>query len=227
MTYATSSRRQAGRRPATPARKPGNWKLAYADFLTALMAFFLLMWLVSGVSAGERSLIAAEFRHKPRPAALAENPAPLAQAEHLAAMLHLSETLKRAGDSLRLTALPDGLRLELVDTASHPLFETGSGALTAEGRALLAEVSVLIAHLPNEVSIEGHTDAFALPGTDFSNWDLASDRANEARRLLTSAGLAGERIRAVTGYADTRPLTPGQPHLAANRRISLELHTAP
>ncbi|MFN7053996.1 OmpA family protein [Hyphomonas sp.] len=227
MAYATSSRRQAGRRPATPARKPGTWKLAYADFLTALMAFFLLMWLVSGVSTEDRAVIAAEFSHKPRPAASAADPAPAPEAERLAALLHLSETLKRAGDSLQLTALPDGLRLELVDTAGRPLFETGSGALNAEGRTLLAEVSALIAALPNEVSIEGHTDAFTLSGAEFTNWDLASARANEARRLLTASGLPAGRIRAVTGYADTRPLAPGQPHLAANRRISLELHTAP
>jgi chemotaxis protein MotB len=64
MAYATTHRQLAGRMPAPPARKMGTWKMAYADFLTALMAFFLLMWMVSGVSPDARAAIAAEFKTK-------------------------------------------------------------------------------------------------------------------------------------------------------------------
>ncbi|MFN3314752.1 MAG: OmpA family protein [Hyphomonas sp.] len=220
MAYATTSRRQAGRRPATPARKTGTWKLAYADFLTALMAFFLLMWLVTGVSADDRADIASEFSGKARPAAAAASN----ETSDLLALIQLSDALRAAGDNIQLTQSPEGVRLDLIDTAGRPLFETGSGALNAEGRSLLAQLAGLLAPLPNAVSIEGHTDAFSMPAADFSNWDLSSSRANEARRLLAGSGLAEARIRAVTGYADTRPLNPGQPHLAANRRISLEVH---
>ena len=224
MAYATTSRRQAGRRPATPPRKTGTWKLAYADFLTALMAFFLLMWLVTGVSADDRAEIASEFRGKAPPAAAS---AAASETGDLLALIELSDALRAAGDNIQLTHSVDSVRLDIVDTAGRPLFETGSGALNAEGQSLLAQLAGLLAPLPNAVSIEGHTDAFSMPAAGFSNWDLSSSRANEARRLLSAAGLADARIRAVTGYADTRPLNPGQPHLAANRRISLEVHTAP
>lgn len=209
-----------------PARKMGTWKLAYADFLTALAAFFLLMWLISGVSKEDRALIAAEFTGKPAQTALTTGVA-ASEAEQLAASLALSGALATAGDSLRVSAEASGVRVELVDTASRPLFDTGHGALSADGMSLIQAVAGALHALPFEISIEGHTDAFSMGSSEFSNWELSSSRANEARRALEAAGIAASRIRAVTGYADTRPLREGQPHLAANRRISLEIHLAP
>lgn len=203
-----------------PARKMGTWKLAYADFLTALAAFFLLMWLVSGVSQDDRAVIAAEFTGKLRPVAAA------LPAEPALAALDLSPALLAAGDSVRVTASTGSVTIELVDTAGRPLFQTGSGALTEEGRRLVLATADSLSPLGAAVSIEGHTDAFSVAGAEFSNWELSTARANEARRTLETAGIAAARIRAVTGYADTRPLSPGQPHLAANRRISLQVHLA-
>lgn len=223
MAYATTQRNYAGRMPALPARKLGTWKMAYADFLTALMAFFLLMWLVSGVSPDARAAIAAEFKTKDLALASAESPVPV-EADQLFSLLQLSETLKAAGDSVILSVEPDGVRLDLVDTAGRPLFESASGALTQEGEALVAAAGKTLASLPNPLSIEGHTDAFNLATASYSNWELSSDRANEARRLLEAGGVAPDRFQAVTGLADTRPLDPGQPHLAQNRRISLKVH---
>lgn len=224
MAYATTHRQLAGRMPAPPARKMGTWKMAYADFLTALMAFFLLMWLVSGVSPDARAAIAGEF--KTRETALAAAPLPSSETADLFSLLQLSESLKGAGESVILSMEPDGVRLDLVDTAGRPLFESASGALTAEGAKLVSAAAATLAPLSNAVSIEGHTDAFSLASTGYSNWDLSSDRANEARRLLEAGGVAGARFQAVTGLADTQPLEPGQPHLAQNRRISLKVHLA-
>ncbi len=223
MAYATTHRQLAGRMPAPPARKMGTWKMAYADFLTSLMAFFLLMWLVSGVSPDARAAIAGEF--KTREASLVRAaPAVPAEAADLFSLLQLSETLKAAGESVILSAEPDGVRLDLVDTSGRPLFQSASGALTREGAELVAAAARTLAPLTNPVSIEGHTDAFSLASTGYSNWDLSSDRANEARRLLETGGVTAARFQAVTGLADTRPLDPGQPHLAQNRRISLKVH---
>jgi chemotaxis protein MotB len=221
MAYATTQRQRAGRMPVIPARKLGNWKMAYADFLTALMAFFLLMWLVSGVSPDSRAAIAAKFKTaEVAPASLPAAP----EADDLLGVLQLAEALRSAGDSVVLTAEPDGVRLDLVDTAGRPLFQTASGALTPEGAALVTATAETLAPLANALSIEGHTDAFSLSRTGYSNWELSSDRANEARRLLETGGIASQRFRAVTGLADTQPLDPGQPHLAQNRRISLKVH---
>lgn len=223
MAYATTHRQIAGRMPAPPARKMGTWKMAYADFLTALMAFFLLMWLVSGVSPDARATIAAEFKTKHLELA---GPAPAvpAEAADLFSLLQLSETLKAAGQSVILSAEPDGVRLDLVDTAGRPLFESASGSLTAEGAALVTAAAETLSTLTNPLSIEGHTDAFSLTAAGYSNWELSSDRANEARRLLEAGGVAPARFMAVTGLSDTKPLDPGQPHLAQNRRISLKVH---
>ena len=223
MAYATTHRQIAGRMPAPPARKMGTWKMAYADFLTALMAFFLLMWLVSGVSPDARAAIAAEFKTRDLAPATAAPPVP-SEAADLFSLLQLSEALKAAGESVILSVEPDGVRLDLVDTAGRPLFESASGALTREGQALVAAVADTLAPLGNPLSIEGHTDAFSLATTGYSNWDLSSDRANDARRLLEAGGVAPARFAAVTGLADTRPLDAGQPHLAQNRRISLKVH---
>jgi len=223
MAYATTHRQRAGRMPVIPARKLGTWKMAYADFLTALMAFFLLMWLVSGVSPDARSAIAAKFKRDPAIAAAAANPV-ASEAADLFSLLTLSETLKAAGESVILSHEPDGVRLDLVDTAGKPLFESASGALTPEGRKLVSAAAETLAPLANPLSVEGHTDAFSLARDGYSNWELSSDRANEARRLLESGGVASPRIRSVSGLADTQPLNPGQPHLAQNRRISLKVH---
>jgi len=223
MAYATTHRQIAGRMPAPPARKMGTWKMAYADFLTALMAFFLLMWLVSGVSPDARAAIAAEFKTK-HPELTSTAPAVPAEAADLFSLLQLSETLKAAGQSVILSAEPDGVRLDLVDTAGRPLFESASGSLTAEGAALVTAAAETLASLSNPLSIEGHTDAFSLTAAGYSNWELSSDRANEARRLLEAGGVAPARFMAVTGLSDTKPLDPGQPHLAQNRRISLKVH---
>jgi len=223
MAHTTTARPYPGRLPARPARKMGTWKMAYADFLTALMAFFLLMWLVGGVSPASRAAIAQQFRV--RPAALT-SPAPAvpAEAADLFSHLQLSDTLKAAGQSVILTAQPDSIRLDLVDTDGSALFESASGSLTTKGAALLNAAAETLAPLSNRLSIEGHTDAFSLTAAGYSNWDLSSDRANQARRLLEAGGVAPARFIAVSGLSDTRPLYPGQPHLAQNRRISLKIH---
>lgn len=224
MAFATTPRTRAGRMPAFPARKLGTWKMAYADFLTALMAFFLLMWLVSGVSPESRAAIAAEFKLRPAQTVAAPGGDVPLEAGRLFSLLALSEALKAAGDSVVLTAEPDGVRLDLVDTEGRPLFESARGALTPEGRALVEAAAATLAPLPNRLTIEGHTDAFSLAGTGYSNWELSSDRAHEARRLLMAGGVATSRVQAVTGLADTQPLNPGEPHSARNRRISLKVH---
>lgn len=208
-----------------PTRKTGTWKLAYADFLTALVAFFMLMWLVSGVSKEDRAVIASEFTGKPVSASTVTELAP-SGAAGLLALLQDADGLMAAGESVQLSSDAAGVRIELVDTAGRPLFETGSGALTAEGRALVEAAAMSLAALPYEISIEGHTDAFSMTGAAASNWELSSQRANEARRALEMAGFGTDQVKAVTGYADTRPLNAGQPHLAANRRISLQVHLA-
>jgi len=122
---------------------------------------------------------------------------------------------------LQVDLTPEGLRIQIVDEDKQPMFASGSAALNDRARALLAKVAPVLLHLPEGISIAGHTDAQPYRGGDRSNWDLSADRANATRRLLTDAGLPEARIHAVAGHADREPLLPGDPLAAANRRIAI------
>ena len=207
--------------PVAPARKAGTWKMAYADFLTALMAFFLLMWLVAGVSPEDRTEIADWFHNRTPDAAGAAAEAGPSEADRLFSALSENPDLLAAGNSIVLTREADGLRIDLVDTAERPLFDRADGRFTPLGLDLARKAAATITATGSTITLEGHTDAFPSLTPGYSNWELSSDRANEARRVFEGAGIAPDRIRGVTGLADTRPLVPGQPHLPVNRRVSI------
>ncbi|MEL7541246.1 MAG: OmpA family protein [Pseudomonadota bacterium] len=217
MAVAYSSRRNKGRMPAASARKLGTWKLAYADFLTALCAFFLIMWIIHGVSKDERQTLAQQFGAN---AAADQTSTP---SQTIAETLRSNPDLAAFGSSVTITEDPHFIRIELSDMAERPLFETGNGSLNETGVQLTRIAGRAIAALPLSVTIEGHTDAHPSRTVGYSNWELSSDRANSARRLLIDAGVAEARIQGVTGLAHTRPLLQNAPENAANRRISIVL----
>jgi chemotaxis protein MotB len=119
---------------------------------------------------------------------------------------------------------PAGMRIQLVDKEGGSMFAAGGATMPARTRALLAEITRVIAELPNDLSISGHTDAepFGAANGD-TNWELSSDRANASRRVITENGFPEHRVREVVGKADSDPLTPEDPFLPENRRISLIL----
>ena len=208
--------------PAASARKMGMWKLAYADFLTALCAFFLIMWIIHGVSSGERQAIAQQFGAKTADTALAATD-PVLQAKTIAQLLREDAGFAAYASSVTITAEPDLVRIDLSDMTERPLFETGDGSLNATGEQLTRLAGAAIAILDFPIMIEGHTDSNPSLTAGYSNWELSSDRANSARRLLIEAGVAAHRIRGVSGLADTRPLLEHAPQDGANRRISIVL----
>ncbi len=116
---------------------------------------------------------------------------------------------------------PEGLRIQLLDEDRLPMFPTGSSTLNDRARLVLQKISPILAKLPEDISISGHTDAAPFHGGDRSNWELSSERANATRRLLVDAGLAEGRFRSVTGNADRDLLLPADPLAAANRRIAI------
>lgn len=223
MANAYTSRRNQVRRPSAPARKMGNWKLAYADFLTALVAFFLVMWIVTDVSAEDKAELAQQFGSEST--ATIESTAVQAsnEATNLAQQLRGDPGILAFGPSVSVTAEDNLVRIDLTDMATRPLFETGDGALNETGRNLTASVGRAVAYLSVPIRIEGHTDANPNLTPGYSNWELSADRANSARRIIESEGVDPARIRGVTGLSDTRPLLPKTPLSAANRRISIVL----
>lgn len=222
MAVAYSSRRTQGRRPAASARKMGTWKLAYADFLTAMCAFFLIMWIIHGISAGEREKLAQQFGSE-KTAEAAITTADAAVSSTLADNLRNDPALASFGASVRITEEPNFIRIDLSDMAERPLFETGDGLLNPTGERLVLLAGAAISMIDLPIMIEGHTDAHPSLTEGYSNWELSADRANSARRLLMEAGVEEARITGVAGLAHTQPLLQDAPEDAANRRISIVL----
>src|ERR1700756_582156 len=123
---------------------------------------------------------------------------------------------------VEMTVTNEGLRIELMESLSGTLFDNGSPKLNGDGRELLVTLAQEMGKLPNKISIEGHTDAkpYAASG-NYSNWELSSDRANAARRLMQSNGIRTDQVTQVRGFANQSLRTPNAPLDPANRRISL------
>ena len=127
-------------------------------------------------------------------------------------------------DNVLVDITPAGLRIQLVDKEGGSMFAAGGATMPARTRALLNEITKVIAALPNDLSISGHTDPEPFgAGDGYTNWELSSDRANASRRVITTSGFPEDRVREVVGKADSEPLTPEDPFLPENRRISLVL----
>ncbi len=293
----------------------GAWKVAYADFVTAMMAFFMVMWLVNSASAPTKQAIASYFR---KPGLFSEGSGtplqiggagilpdaapPLPEEKKVRPQYGLEMMQKKSGaedekDKKRITTrgdtgkgtgdeanptekalietsedLPkdgqvmmiqqqqqaqqmaevagkiekeiaeskefkeligivdvrmeaDGLNIEIMDTAKTSMFLSGSASITPQAELPIRKIADLIKRLPNSLDIIGHTDAmpFSKRPDGYSNWELSSDRANAARRMLINAGIAPERIANVAGRADRELKYPKTPEAAGNRRILLKM----
>jgi chemotaxis protein MotB len=226
------------------AHHGGAWKVAYADFVTAMMAFFLVMWLVSQNPETRRS-VAMYFRD---PGAFDMGgagvlpgtdtgtigggvngaPAQAAQAKSVLEQTaqHLKDTLASkfadVKDRIDVIVGDDGLLIELREAPDDGFFASGSAAAKPETVKVLTAIAAELQELPNKVAVEGHTDSQPYGAREgYGNWELSADRANAARRILESHGLDPGHIEAVHGYADTRLRTPDTPLDPGNRRISI------
>ena len=217
------------------AHHGGAWKVAYADFVTAMMALFILLWLMSVSSTRTRQLIASYFRD---PAGTSKitgsnqlgsnenislNRKQMTQLRHtlMQSILHVNN-LSRLKNQIEMTITPEGLRIELMEDPKGTFFKRGSIVPTPVLVQLLKLLAAQIGSLPNRISIEGHTDAAPYTGTAvYSNWELSTDRANVARRLMQAQGLRKNQVSQVRGFAAERLRDPAHPLAACNRRISL------
>ena len=220
MAQNFASFARAGSVPLSPVRQRGAWKLAYADFLTALCAFFLIMWLVHGVSSDSKADLAEQFGAPAADTASLED----SRSETLLAELRASTLIKAHPGIAKLATDGGSIRLDLVDLDRAPLFDKGHSTLNERGLDVVRLAAQAIAALDVDLSIEGHTDSDPVRRDGYSNWELSSDRANAARRELISSGVNAIRVRSVAGLADTRPLNDQQGDLPQNRRLSIVLH---
>lgn len=212
----------SGRTPRAPTRRMGAWKLAYADFLTALCALFLVMWLVSDASQAQRGDIARQFGAQQTAVGVSSHaPSGLDEAELI---LRSSALFDAEAGNVSLTRADNKLRIELIDLDRAPLFENGEERLNLRGERLIGLTANVVTRLGVPVSIEGHTDSAPIARSGYSNWELSAGRANAARRGLVSAGVPPALIAGVTGLADTQPLLQDAAHLPQNRRLSIVVH---
>ena len=213
----------------------GAWKVAYADFVTAMMALFIVLWLMSADDKVKEE-ISSFFSGPTGPgtqmgtaAAGAGNAIQLPKddmaklREKMEQALKTMPNFREMKDHVEMTITVDGLRIELLETEAGMFFESGRPLPSASGAELLTRLAEELAKLPNHLLIEGHTDAkpFAAKDGYYSNWELSSDRANSARRLMEAHGIRAEQVAQVRGFADRQLRHPDDPNHASNRRISV------
>jgi len=130
--------------------------------------------------------------------------------------------LEKLRKNVEMTVTAEGLRIELLESAGGTFFDSGSATLNQSGRELVTLLAVELGKVPNHISVEGHTDAKPYSGkSSYSNWELSADRANAARRLMQQAGLRGDQVSQVRGFADQRLRTAKDPLDPSNRRVSI------
>jgi len=229
---------------AKHAHHGGAWKVAYADFVTAMMAFFMVMWLIN-TSPQVKTSVASYFREPgvfettsgggAMPGANTGAHAGRAPAPGIAAA---RETLENAAEQIReaLESLPafeaikdrveiqvsaEGLRIELLDAGDQSFFGVGSAEVRPETVGTLRVITEQLLKLPNPIAIEGHTDSRPYTAGAYSNWELSSSRANAARRIMEESGLSPKRLEALHGFGDARLRYPDAPLDARNRRVAV------
>ena len=213
----------------------GAWKVAYADFVTAMMSLFIVLWLM-GSSEKVKKAVAGYFNDPKGTGSLLgttltgtgvtiqETSTDELQKlkDKLEQEIKARKDLEKLSKQIEITITPEGLRIELLEGKDGTFYEIGSAKLSASGQELLSLLGTELKTLPNSLLIEGHTDS--TPYSDdngYSNWDLSADRANSARRLLQQDGVRTNQVTQVRGYADQMLRVKSNPTDPSNRRISI------
>lgn len=213
----------------------GAWKVAYADFVTAMMALFIVLWLVNTDDTTKKA-VAGYFRD-PSGSAKGMGSGAAGSGESLivgrqdmdklkermeGVLRQLPEFTRSLSGQVQMTVTGEGLRVELLESETGVFFETGNAQPTQSATTLLTAMASELGKLPNKVAVEGHTDSRPFNGQrQYGNWELSVDRANTARRLMQEAGLHPGQISQVRGFADQRLKMPDAPNDPSNRRVSI------
>lgn len=249
----------------------GAWKIAYADFVTAMMAFFLLMWLLGSTTKEQKRAI-SDYFNNPSPIAgpggasnsmiklgggkditysegdtkngsnpderpkkteataqevgqITQNDKErlIALKKELEGAIDANEALKPFKDQLLLEITKEGLRIQIVDKENRAMFNSGSAVMLPYAAKILNEIGKVINHVPNRISLSGHTDAtpYSKYSGIYTNWELSADRSNASRRALVHGGMDEEKVARVVGLSSAVPFDKTNPANSINRRISI------
>jgi chemotaxis protein MotB len=218
----------------------GAWKVAYADFVTAMMSLFIVLWLLNSTPQIQKAV--AGYFNDPKSSGKETGTADLGAGESVSIdkqnVAKLKEEIEKAilqqtnltkiSKQVEITVTSEGLKIELIEDKGGTFFQSGSPKLSDAGVSLLTLLADQLKVLPNRLLIEGHTDAQPYSGDNgYTNWELSSDRANSARRVLQLGGVGPTQISQVRGYADQLLHVPSNPLDPSNRRISLIVQWVP
>src|SRR5580698_324500 len=212
----------------------GAWKVAYADFVTAMMALFIVLWLMNSSKqmqeaiggyfkdpSGNSKRVGTDKRGSGENFMLKKEDMPKLK-EQLQKAVQKLDDFDKLKNQIQMTVTGEGLRIELLESASGTFFESGNATPNKDGRELLILLAAELGKLPNKLSIEGHTDSKPYTGArGYGNWELSADRANAARRLMQQSGVRDDQVSQVRGYADQRLRNAKDAQDPSNRRISL------
>lgn len=216
------------------AHHGGAWKVAYADFVTAMMALFIVLWLMNTTPQIKKA-VAGYFNN---PKSSGQETGTTIQGSNKSISIDhknvqkLKDEIEKAilkrtdlsklSKQIVITITSEGLKIDLIEDKGGTFFETGSAKLSPSGVELLNMLAAQLKVLPNRLLIEGHTDAQPYVGNgDYTNWELSADRANSARRLLQHGGVGPNQVSQVRGYGDQMLRVPSNPFDPSNRRVSL------
>lgn len=230
----------------------GQWKIAYADFVTAMMVFFLIMWIVSMIPQTQKDSIADYFKGNTKNQvtdatanAIGEDKSDtkeevmiddLEEAKQylerlkelrreIEAFIKDNADLMKNSNDLLIEETPDGLTITLAEN-KKPMFVLGSATLEATTAQVLQKLGKPLSSSRFKIKVEGHTDGSAYrPGATYTNWELSADRANAARRELLAGGLSESKLSQVIGYADNNLFVKDDARNPLNRRITITAFT--
>lgn len=230
----------------------GSWKVAYADFVTAMMAFFMVMWIM-GLSDETKAQISGYFNdplgyskteplsdnivtpfgnHAPKPGnSQALGSRSFADAKNDIQMLgeNIKNTIQNGGslkellENINFELTDEGLRIEFVENAGSVFFDSGQATIKPKARELIMKIAPILARSGRYMDIEGHTDSVPYGRSGYDNMDLSLDRAQALRAALHAGGLPKNRVRYAKGCADFELKIPSDPTNPANRRVTVLL----
>lgn len=250
----------------------GAWKVAFADFTLAMMALFMVLWIMQIADQKERTMIVQYLRGDMNPTG-PMNPFELSQSSSIidlegnmsiappiipsnsmprgsesegleegalipgqfdtqAQLTVLARELNRVvqsssmAENIAVTIVPQGIRILIHDNVNQFMFTRGSAQMQPYFEELLLSLGPILKNVTNSMVISGHTDSTPYAGSLFTNWELSSERALLARRVLERGGVKRDQVIQVTGMADQVPYITSDTAAAANRRIEALILTS-
>ncbi len=229
----------------------GAWKVAYADFVTAMMALFMVLWISaqdqeiliatsryfqqpfnspmdasSGVISMKGSASATESINESSSSSITDLNLLNKLAQDFYKLLNIDENRNEAPVDIQVTN--DGLRITMFNRSEFAIFEPGNAEFTEWGRFVVQNLAWLIARNQFKIRIDGHAAAgFKSPKPEYTAWELSSDRANAMRRGLQYYAVPPDRFERVTGFGDTVPLAGKTADAPANERVEISLVILP